>query len=617
MWSSVPYPPLERHGVIGDRRTAALVAADGTVDWLCLPDYDDDPVFSSVIDARRGGRWRAGPATSAYGRQRYIPNTAVLRTTWIGEEGTLELTDAMAWPGDSRPAPDRSKRVVLRHLHCAGGHALCAFDLLPRDILVPGLRLEQSGGENGRQLIVRLYGRHEAQSLGFWSSQPLAVGPDAASASARFSLRAGESAWMVLGLDESPSAWSEVRAARAMQDAVDYWRRWLARFEGDGGPSPAMARSLLTTHLLAYAPTGAMVAAPTLGLPERVGGNRNYDYRFAWIRDASLSAASLLLVGDAESAERYLRWLTGLGSRTEAPLQVAYDVHGKMDLSPRRLQRADGYRQSRPVCLGNRAYGQCQPGSLGYLADCFGIAAERGAPWDGSYSSLLRRSAQYVCRTWERADSGIWELERHQHFVTTKVMCWVVLDRAIRLGRELDAFGGADMCRWEQTACAIEREVQAHGYSADSGAFRQTYGRDGLDASTLLIPVMGFLPPRDPRVLSTLDRLEETLGFGGWLHRFKPDETEGEDPLPLGFFEGAFVPCTCWMATARAMARQLDRAEALLERLESAAGDLGLFPEEIDATTGSFRGNYPLLFSHVEHIRARAVLEGARRERSA
>ncbi|HZU81699.1 MAG TPA: glycoside hydrolase family 15 protein [Polyangiaceae bacterium] len=609
MRNPVPYPPIERHGIVGDRRTAALVAGDGTIDWLCLRDYDDDPLFAALIDADRGGAWRIGPARPRFGRQHYVEDTAVLSTIWSEDDGELELTDAMPWPDEVRPAADVDRRVVIRRLRCTGGRAECRIRLEPRDGLVPDLELRAVDGG----AAVRLFGRRDVRTIGVWSSQPLRLDDDRTGASARFLLRDGESAWMVLAADESPKRWSAGAAERALQATISYWKRWTARFEWRGRHAAGLRRSVVTTHLLAYAPSGAMVAAPTLGLPERVGGPRNYDYRFAWVRDASLSAASLVLVGDNETAQRYLRWLCGLDSSTDSPLQVAYDVHGRTRLRPQRLRRAYGYRGSRPVVVGNRAYRQRQLGSLGYLADCMALALEHGVEWRPEYSNLLRRMAAYTCDSWAEPDSGIWELGRHQQFVVSKVMSWVVLERASRLARRLGGFAQDEVRRWQQVAGQVRSAVVARGYGESLGAFRQRYDHDSVDASALLIPLVGFLPPDDPRVLSTLDRLEDVLGFEGSLYRFEPEQSEGEAPLPVGQFEGAFLPCAFWMVAARALAGQIDRAEALLTRAEQRAGELGLFPEEIDPRTGEALGNYPLLFSHVEHVRAVVLLERARR----
>lgn len=604
----VPFPPIGAHGVVGDRRTAALVAADGTVDWLCLCDYDDDPVFACLVDARAGGWWRMGPERPTFGRQRYVDGTAVLATSWSEDRGKLELTDAMPWPDEERPEHDEARRVVVRRLRCTEGEVACAVVLAPRDVLVPDLRFERADGG----LVVRMLGRKRPHTLGVWSSHELQVDPRGTRATAHLRLRSGESLWMVLAADEPPARWSVPAAQRALDATMRCWREWLSRFDVRGEHAGPLARSLAVLHLLGYAPTGAMVAAPTLGIPERIGGPRNYDYRYAWIRDASLSVTGLSVMGDVDTAERYLRWLSHLGSRTDAPLQVAYDVHGRTKIKPHRWHGVLGYREPKPVTMGNRAYAQRQTGSLGYVAECMWTILDHGATWRPPYSRLLRGLARHACEAWSEPDSGIWELRRHQQFVASKVMCWVVLDRAARIAARVGGFGADEVRRWRRAAQEIRTAVLDEGYDHRLGAFVQRYGQPALDASALLVSVTGFLPGDDPRVLSTLDRIDQRLGLDGFIYRFEPETSQGEKPLPVGEFEGAFLPCTFWMATARARAGQIDRALQIVERAQSAAGEVGLFAEEIDPRSGEWLGNYPLLFSHVEHVRALDAIEGAR-----
>jgi len=604
----VAYPPIGRHGVIGDRRTAALVSSDGTIDWLCLRDYADDPVFACLVDAGRGGWWRVGPERLRFGRQRYVDGTAVLTTSWAEDGGELELTDAMPWPDERRRGRDEPRRVVVRRLRCLEGTCRCAIDFAPRDMLVPDVRMERRDGGVSAHLI----GRRDVPSLGLWSTHDLEIDPDGTRATARFRLSAGESAWFALAVEERPDAWSKRAAEEALDATLRSWRDWVARFDLRGSRARSVCRSLITMHLLGYAPSGAAVAAPTLGLPERVGGGRNYDYRYAWIRDASLSVSGLSWMGDVHTAERYLAWLARLGSRTGAPLQVAYDVHGGTKIAQHRWHGPRGYRGSRPVWLGNQAYRQRQIGSLGYVAECMSVALEHGVRWRPEYGSLLGRMAHHTVRVWREPDSGIWELRKHQQFVASKVMAWVVLDRAATIAQRCHGLDSRDVAALRAVAREVGDAVLADGYDEELGAFVQRFGHRSVDAGALLVPIAGFLPPDDPRVLSTLDVIEDRLGFEGFVHRFVPETSAGEEPLPVGQFEGAFLPCTFWMATARAMAGDVERAEAIVERVERAAGELGLLAEEIDARSEEWLGNYPQLFSHVEHVRAVRAIEHAR-----
>ncbi len=355
-----PYPPIEQHGVIGDRRTAALIAADGTLDWLCLPDYDGVPYFGALLDARQGGFWRIGPVAVTPGKQHYRDNTALLVTSWSLPEGELELTDAMATPEDVREPGAAGRRVILRHLRCLHGAVTCTMPITPRhDFQHASNVLSRPGG-----LILELGGHH----LTLWTSYPLDQAE--AAATAAFTLRAGEEAWAVLTLDESPVDWTVDRARTTIEAAATYWRQWVAGLTYTGPRGDMVRRSGMAVHLLSYAPTGSLVAAPTTSLPERIGGDRNYDYRYAWVRDASLALAVLAMVGNTQTAQRYMDWLVDLDSSTGSPLQVVYGIRGDVELAERERPELAGYRESQPVRIGNRAYNQRQLDSLGYLTEC-------------------------------------------------------------------------------------------------------------------------------------------------------------------------------------------------------------------------------------------------------
>jgi GH15 family glucan-1,4-alpha-glucosidase len=361
----VAYPPIAQHGVIGDRRTAALVAADGTISWWCLPNYDGTPVFGAVIDAERGGWWRIGPEPPMLGKQRYVERTAILTTVW---DNGMELVDAMPWPEDDRPPADESRRVIVRRVRARRDAVSCAMTLAPQlDFDTrPVITAETDGLRFDFPDLV----------LGLWASVPAFAAGD--TARAEFTLVPGEDAWFVLGLAENARAWSTDRARAVLQATGDYWREWDHKIAYTGPRREQVRRSAQTIHLLSFAPSGAMVAAPTASLPERIGGNRNYDYRFAWVRDASLSMAILAMLGNVDAAARYMDWLAGLGTSTEMPLQVLYRIDSGTDTTQRARDELSGYRQSRPVLFGNHAFAQVQGDSLGYLADCSLIYLEHG-----------------------------------------------------------------------------------------------------------------------------------------------------------------------------------------------------------------------------------------------
>jgi GH15 family glucan-1,4-alpha-glucosidase len=597
-YAFIPYPPIEHHGVVGDRRTAALVAADGTVDWWCLPDYDGIPVFGALLDAERGGYWRMGPPITTFGHQRYEPDSAILITEWGTGSGTLVLTDAMVWPEDTRGAGDAQRRVLVRTLTCTSGACDAVCDVWPRaafaDIDEPR---EVAGGH------VFTVAEH---TLGLWTSAPLAVSGGAGATSVH--LDEGEMFTAVLSLDETPGVWRDADVRAAIDQTRNAWREWNRRIVYTGPRSERVRQSAMAVRLLGYAPTGALVAAPTTSLPERVGGDRNYDYRLAWVRDASLSMAILSLLGDTSAAQGYMDWLAGLGSTTDSPLQVVYRVDGRIDVTQQERTDIAGYRGSLPVRFGNHAFEQRQLDSLGYFNDCALVYLNQGGAWRDAYWTVVRDAADYTAANWRLPDSGIWELPAEQHYVSSKVMSWVALERAVQIARKTSQ--NEDLDRWVAEMEVIHAEVMEWGWSERLGAFTQRYEAETLDAAALLIPVMEFLPGDHPRVVSTTDRIVETLAIDGLVHRFLPSETLGHPDMPLGEFEGAFLPCTFWLAVAYARDGRVDAAERVLRKVEESVGDLGLLAEEIDARDGAFLGNTPLLFSQVEYVRA--VMEVAK-----
>jgi GH15 family glucan-1,4-alpha-glucosidase len=368
--SFIRYPPIEHHGVVGDRRTAALVAADGTIDWWCVPDYDGLPVFASLLDAERGGAWRIGPPSPVIGRQQYEDGTAILTTTWEMETGTLILADAMLWPEDVRAAGDAQRRVIVRTLTCSRGACDAVCDVRPRanfeDVDPPK---QMPGG------YLFTVGEH---TLSLRTSSPMAE--DGEGCSTSLHLDEGEAFTAVLAVDETPAIWRDTDVKEAVQQTRDAWRDWNRLVTYTGPRAARVRQSAMAVRLLGYAPTGALVAAPTTSLPERVGGDRNYDYRLAWVRDASLSLAILSLLGDTSAAQGYMDWLAGLGSVTDSPLQVVYRVDGRVDVTQEERTDIAGYRESTPVRFGNHAFEQRQLDSLGYFNDCALVYLEQGGP---------------------------------------------------------------------------------------------------------------------------------------------------------------------------------------------------------------------------------------------
>ncbi len=600
--------PIAAHGVIGDRRTAALVAADGTIDWFCLPRFDGPPLFGALLDPGVGGHWRVGPTEPTLGDQRYADRSTAVITRWRDGESTLELTDLMLWPGQDRDEATggESARAIVRRIACSGAPTTVCHSLRPGGLFTPATTLTDPMGDGVPSLA------HERQTLRLWSSRPITVLPGAGSLDESFTLRPGDTWWAVLATDDT-GPWDAGRVEVEVGEAMRYWHDWAGGLECHGPRAERLRRSALTVHLLSYAETGSPVAAPTTSLPERIGGDLNWDYRYSWVRDASLSVAMLSRLGDIRNARRYMDCLTTYRSSTDLPLQIVYGIDGGLDLPVIEYDDRRGYQDSSPVRRGNRACGQTQFDSLGFFIESATVYLREGGEWVEDHWTMVRRSADFIVDHWREPDSGIWELPEPRQFVSSKVMCWSGLNRAV----EIAGIGGRqdDVPRWRATMDAIREEVMARGWNAGTGVLRQVYDEDdGIDASALLAGMTGFFAPDDPRLTSTVRQVEARLGRDGFVHRFDPAAMPtqfGDTDLPVGSFEGAFLPCTFWLATIHARAGRVEAAEAVIAGAEAMAGDLGLFAEEVDVATGTFLGNTPLLFSQAEYARAVLALDDA------
>jgi GH15 family glucan-1,4-alpha-glucosidase len=581
------YPPISRLAVVGDRRTAAVIAADGSVQWLCLPNFDGVPIFGRLLDAGRGGYWRLGPASSRESCQKYIEETNVAVTRWDADGGALELIDAMLLPQGNRRVEQQDYSALLRRLRCRSGSVDCVLELQPRDQVgaIPIVARVAGGCE------LRVAG----QALSLWTSRTeLIENP----MHATFRLAAGEEFWAILATGKMPGTWSVEAAEKALADTIRYWRDWTSRCHHQTPRRQAVLRAALATELLSFAPTGALAAAATSSLPERIGGNRNYDYRYAWIRDASMAMATLSVLGDIESAERYLSWIAQLDSSTEMPVQVLYRVDGGTDIKQHNRDDLAGYRGSRPVRFGNHAFRQRQLDCFGYLADCAVIYLIKGGRWAPEYWRLISRIADYTAKNWHKPSSGIWERDKQRHYVSSKVMSWTTLKRALDFADRSGDNG--NLRQWRAAMAEIHDDVMERGWSDELQAFRQHYDADTLDASTLLIPLMGFLEPNHPKVVATVQRIEQDLTVDGLVYRFRPENND----LSMVEFEGAFLPCCFWLAAVYALMNRDRDADAMLRRIEGLTGGSGLFSEEVDSRSGELLGNIPMIFSHAEYVRA-------------
>jgi GH15 family glucan-1,4-alpha-glucosidase len=583
--------------------TASSATADGTIDWFSLPDYDGNVIFRALLDAREGGYWHLGPVTRYLGTQSYVEDTTSLVTTWDVHDGRLELTDGMAWPADKRPAGREKHRAVLRRLRCVKGQVPVRLLLS----LACDFKHVEPTNLTDNSVSLRT-GRHDIE---LWASRPVRIDPTGVRAD--LELWQGEEFWCVLAFGHRAAEWDPKKAALAMEEADRYWRQWTGRLTYKGPRHRMVRRSAILVHQLGYAPEGSHVAAVTTSLPERIGGDWNADYRLSWIRDTSLSLEVLTLLGDKEGARHYLEWVSKIQSPSDPPLQVVYGIHGEKKLSQEERKDLEGYRGSKPVRLGNRAFQQDQHGSMGYLVSCTHTYLEHGGDWRPEFWELVSRIADYISKHFEDESNSLWELPAEQHYLSGKVLGWLALDRALKIAEKLGKTEKVE--GWRSAREKLHAEVMERGWSDHHhlGAFRQRYEGDNLDAAALLVPIVGFLPADHPRVKSTVEKVVELLTIDGFVYRFDPLMTPQiqEQKISLGQYEGAFLPCTFWLATVYAMMGRKEEAEEILDRAEKIAGPVGLFAEGVDARSGDFLGNTPLLFSQIEYVRAVRTLADA------
>ncbi len=597
--TSLPeYLPLERYGLIGDCGSAALVSDHGSIDWLCLPRFDSEPVFARLLDPDHGS-FALAPSGHFASTRRYLADTAVLATTFTTDGGRATVYDFFA----ARPGPAKRRglwplRYLIRRIE--GEDGLVELDAVLQPCQAFGrYRLRRSRG--GHRLRIERAGR----ALLCQSATPWRLA--GASAATTLTVRAGEHAHVVLayaGRDLGVIPPVGAAAEEAFHETVAYWQDWARREAHQGHASDAhraVGRSALTIKLLTYAPSGAVVAAPTTSLPETIGGVRNWDYRYAWIRDASWSVAALFDLGHSEDAAAFLFWAVNAARLSLPNLRTVYGLHGTSRAREREIASLRGYRQSRPVRIGNAAAGQLQLDNWGHLLDAAFRFAERTGGLDRQTWTSLRALVDFAADHWRRPDHGIWEVRGEpKHFVHSKVMCWVALDRGARLARD---FGlRAQVERWTHEANEVRAAVLADGIDAQRGNLVRAFGDLSLDAALLLVPIVGFLPGDDRRVTRTIERIRAELTDGVLVRRYDTD-----DGLPGK--EGAFLPCSFWLAQALALAGEHAEAHRVFEGACNQANDLGLLPEEIDAASGTFLGNFPQGLSHIALVNAALTLD--------
>jgi GH15 family glucan-1,4-alpha-glucosidase len=586
------YLPIESYGVIGDLHTAALVGLDGSIDWLCFPRFDSPSVFAALLDDAKGGRFQIAPTCEGVTRkQMYVPDTNVLVTRFLSPGGVAEVTDFM--PVDE-PSGHAFHDLVRRVEVVRGSMPMRAFCRPAFDYARSDHRLELAA--EGARFVSRDLG------LGLYTSVPLRA--EGAAAVADFVLNQGEEASFVLtplgGGGAPASVGSREETERAFRHTVDYWHRWLGRCNYRGRWREMVNRSALALKLLTYQPTGAIVAAPTTSLPAPIGGARNWDYRYTWIRDASFTLYGLMRIGFTDEAFAFMRWLGARVQETEqdGSLQLMYSIEGSHELVEQTLDHLEGHRGSRPVRIGNAAYRQLQLDIYGELLDAIYLFNKYGSPIGYDAWVKIRQVLNHVCDVWREPDEGIWEVRGgRQHFVYSKLMCWVALDRGLRLADKRSF--PADRQRWLENRDAIYEEIMTRGWSRERQAFVQAYGSNSLDAANLIMPLVFFVSPRDPRFLATLDAIQRDLARGSLVHRYdvaaSPDGLDGD--------EGTFSMCTFWLVEALTRAGRLEEARLVFEKMLGYANHLGLYSEQVGAS-GEALGNFPQAFTHLSLISA-------------
>jgi alpha,alpha-trehalase len=607
------FPRISSYGFLSDCHTGALVSPEGSVEWLCLPRFDSASIFGSLLD-RSGGFWRLGPpGLQAPVSRRYVPGTNVLETTWMTGSGWIVVHDLLtvgAWRQENdfephrRPPPDdEAEHTLMRTVECVQGEV--DVEMICQPVFDYGkTRLDwQRSGDAGTDAEVSHGGMRLILSGDF------ALGVDGSDARARHRMRSGEKRFSALSWGPKPIPPTSIEDCETrIQRTIDFWRRWL-----EGGSFPDhpwrgyLQRSALTLKGLTYAPTGAMIAALTTSLPETPGGERNWDYRFTWIRDATFTLWALHTLGFDYEATDFVGWMTDIykdvvKSKSDDDdwpgMQIMYGIRGERDLRESTLDHLTGYEGAAPVRIGNAAFSQRQNDVYGALLDSVYIHAKVQDHLPHEIWEALCRQVEAAATVWDKPDQGIWEARGEpKHYVSSKLMCWVAVDRGCRLA---DRIGDeARLARWTNLAGEIRADILHNGVS-DRGVFRQHYDTDALDASTLLVPLVRFLPPDDERVHNTVKAIADELTEEGLVLRYRVEETDDG----LGGTEASFTICSFWLVAALSEIGESEAAREMCEKLLPLCGPLGLYAEELDARTGRHWGNFPQAFTHLALINA-------------
>ncbi|MGW7257340.1 glycoside hydrolase family 15 protein [Streptomyces sp. NPDC054834] len=592
--------PIAEHGLIGDLRSVALVGSDGTIDWYCCRAFDQPSVFAAILDPERGGAFELTAAVPARTKQFYFPDTNVLITRFYTEDGVGEIQDFMPVTGEDA---ETGRHRVIRRVLCVRGTVPFRARIAPRFDYGAAPHALTMLGETAL---------FESRDMALALTATVPLEGDGVDALADFKLTEGETAVFALdqvGEDVPPRGCPHMEAEHEFAATVAYWRRWLSHSRYRGRWREMVHRSALTLKLLTYAPTGAIVAAPTTSLPEQFGGERNWDYRYVWVRDAAFCVYALLRLGFSGEAAAFMRFVTTHVSpgdgRGSGPLQIMYGIDGRTDLPERELRHLSGHQGSAPVRVGNAAADQLQLDIYGALIDSIYLYDKWAEPISSGQWDDVCHLVDWVCDHWDQPDEGVWETRGgRQNFLYSRLMCWVAIERAIRLANRRGL--PADIVRWRQSRDTIYRRIMDRGWSPRRRAFVQHEDSDVLDASVLMMPLAKFIAPTDPKWLSTLDALTEELVSDSLVYRYDPQAS----PDGVRGDEGTFSICSFWYVEALVRAGRLEEARLAFEKMLTYANHLGLYAEEI-GRTGEQQGNFPQAFTHLSLISAAFNLDRA------
>ena len=599
------YLPISAYAAVGDCRSAALVGSDGSIDWLCLPRFDDPSLFGRILDAEKGGHWQIAPRGPYELMPRYRDRTNVVQTTFTTRTGRVAVTDFMPVRRDTieeQARPHRHPRLV-RLVECLTGEVVLRNDMLPapdyaRNGHVPFSTRDGRFHTDAGDLHVCIRSTREIEG----AHQTLALRADETVALGLSVSHAGD-------CDSDDGSWTVEHARAMLRETREYWWRWVHQVRYDGPYQEPVWRSALALKLMTYAPTGAIIAAPTTSLPEQIGGQRNWDYRYTWLRDAALTLYAFFQLGLVDEAHQFFDWLRRIpiGTAAHPGVDNLYTLDGRRTVHEETLDHLDGYRGSRPVRIGNGAARQLQLDVYGEVLDSAYLYARFGGEISQALWKDLRAIVDLAIARWEEPDSSIWEVRGgERHFTYSKMMCWVAVDRGLRIAERFRLPHDAE--RWRSARTRIHRRVTSQGFSTTCNAFTQSLGSDVLDASLLRMTQVRFLPADDPRLVSTVEAIAQNLREGVLVRRYLPEEAE--DGIPGD--EGAFLLCSFWLVDAYAHLGRLEDAQRLFERLLSLLPPCALLSEEADARTGELLGNFPQAFTHLALVGAAVNIERLR-----